>query len=107
MKTVKDLLLSELTSEGFIYYPEIKRLMHKIDNTTVSEVIVVEMNQDNTCRVYFSKDTNSNNVSQISEDKFFDYDFEKIITYINALPTDMVSNNTISTNKFSNIKTAA
>ncbi|MDO5571319.1 MAG: hypothetical protein Q4F97_07615 [Bacteroidales bacterium] len=107
MKAVKDLLLSELTSKGFIYYPELKRLMHKVESSNDSEVTIVEMNQDNLCRVYFSKNTDTDNVKQISEDKSFDYDFNKIVSFINALPTNFVSQNSFLASNLSKVKTAA
>ena len=80
----KDLLLKNLSSRGFIYYPEMKRLMSKKETAEISSVCVVEMSDDNKCRVYFSE-TDLLNDSEAKEDKYFAYDSGSILRYIESI----------------------
>ncbi|MEG1615722.1 MAG: hypothetical protein RR202_00390 [Bacteroidales bacterium] len=82
MSTVKDLLLSELTSKGFIYYPELKRLMLKNEMGQISMVTVIEMNDETKCRVYFSQNDANADLKDYTDDRSFSYDAEQILNYV-------------------------
>ncbi len=86
MTTVKDLLLQELTSKGFIYYPGMKRLMHKTESAEKSSVTVIEMSNDKECRVFFS--SKDNNTAEYTDNRLFGYDVDTILRYLNKL-TDL------------------
>ena len=84
MNTVKDLLLSNLTEKGFTYYPSMKRLMLKSEGQE-SKVIVLEMNEDDKCRVYFDNNTNT-------VDQKLSYNLEAILSYVKGLLNDNTTN---------------
>lgn len=80
MNTTKDLLLNKLTATGFMYYPEMKRLMFKKELSQHSEVIVIELDKDKECRVYFSiQDEGS---KEYTNDRKFCYNADQILTYV-------------------------
>ncbi|MGL4293645.1 MAG: hypothetical protein ACRCSQ_08735 [Bacteroidales bacterium] len=81
MNTVKDLLLSKLTATGFIYYPEMKRLMFKKEIGGHSEVIVVEFH--NECRVFFSLKNNTE--KEYTQDRNFCYNADQILNHVESL----------------------
>ncbi len=83
----KDLLLTNLSSKGFIYYPEMKRLMSKTETADKSSVCIVEMNDDRKCRVYFSETEISSSNEEFLSDVCMDYDVDAIISYINKVTT--------------------
>ncbi len=82
MNTVKDLLLNNLTKNGFTYYPSMKRLMLKGAN----EVMVIEMDQTDACRVYY------NNASDLTLDRTLNYDAQAILAYVNNLLSRKTAN---------------
>lgn len=81
MNTAKDLLLNKLTATGFMYYPEMKRLMFKKELNNFSEVIVVELDKE--CRVYFS--IKNENAKEYTNDRKFCYNADTIINYVENL----------------------
>ena len=83
MNTVKDLLLSKLTATGFMYYPEMKRLMFKKEISGHSEVIVVELDKEKECRVYFS--LQNEGFKSHTEDRKFCYNAEQILNHVETL----------------------
>ncbi|MEG0948094.1 MAG: hypothetical protein RR212_13730 [Bacteroidales bacterium] len=83
MNTTKDLLLNKLTATGFMYYPEMKRLMFKKEISQHSEVIVVELDKDKECRVYFSIQNEGS--KEYTNDRKFCYNAEQILNYVENL----------------------
>ena len=83
----KDLLLTNLSSKGFIYYPEMKRLMSKTETADKSSVCIVEMNDDRKCRVYFSETEISSSNEAFLSDVCMDYVVDSIISYIYKVTT--------------------
>ena len=83
MNTTKDLLLNKLTATGFMYYPEMKRLMFKKEISQHSEVIVVELDKDKECRVYFSIQNEGS--KEYTNDQKFCYNAEQILNYVENL----------------------
>ena len=81
MNIVKDLLLNNLTKNGFTYYPSMKRLMLK----GASEVMVIEMDQTDACRVYFD-------ASDLTLDRMLNYDAQAILAYVNKLLNRQTAN---------------
>lgn len=81
MNTAKDLLLHTLTAKGFIYYPEMKRLMLKSETANNSMVTVIEMNEENQCRFYFCQ-TDLKTFMTEKEDTTFSYDASLILNHL-------------------------
>lgn len=85
MTTVKDLLLHELTSMGFIYYPAMKRLMHKTETAGKSTVTVIQMDDDKKCQVFFSISDANVGLKDYTDSRMFGYDVETILGFLNRV----------------------
>lgn len=85
MNTFKDIILNKLCATGFIYYPDMKRLMLKKENKNYSVVIVIELNQ--TCQIFFSQKKETE--KEYSQHNSFAYNIEQILSHVEGIRESM------------------